>query len=144
MNAPAGYLHTSQLRVRYAETDQMGVVYHTHYLIWCEVGRTDLLRALGESYAQVEARGIFLAVADAHARYHGSARYDDLIEVRTRVDQVKSRTVTFAYEIFRLDPDPRRLVTATTMLIAIDSNGAPRTLPPDLLQRLNHALTSSL
>lgn len=144
MTAESTADHSStRLRVRYAETDQMSVVYHTHYLVWCEVGRTDLLRELGESYAEVERRGVVLAVAEAQARYHAPARYDDLIEVRTRVDGVKSRTVTFGYEIHRIEPGPpARLVTASTTLIALGPDGAPRLLPTDLKERLHAALAS--
>ena len=80
---------TTQLRVRYAETDQMGVVYHTNYLIWCEVGRTDLLRQLGATYAELERRGVYLAVSQAHIRFLGGARYDDLIRVRTTLGRVE-------------------------------------------------------
>jgi acyl-CoA thioester hydrolase len=86
---------TLDLRVRYAETDQMGVVYHTHYLVWCEMGRTDYIRQLGTTYAHIEARGTRLAVADAAIRYHAPARYDDLIRVATTLTDVKSRAITF-------------------------------------------------
>ncbi|MDZ7630965.1 MAG: thioesterase family protein [Gemmatimonadaceae bacterium] len=72
-----------ELRVRYAETDQMGVVYHSNYLIWCEVGRTELIRQYGHSYADIERLGVGLAVSDAALRFHAPARYDDLIRVTT-------------------------------------------------------------
>src|SRR5690606_1798658 len=85
--------HTTKLRVRYAETDQMGVVYHTHYLVWCEIGRTDFIRQLGVSYAELERQGLFLAVAEANIRYAGSARYDDPIRVETWLDAVQSRMI---------------------------------------------------
>jgi acyl-CoA thioester hydrolase len=130
-------------RVRYAETDQMGVVYHANYLVWCEIGRTDLLRELGATYAELERSGLRLAVADAQLRYHAPARYDDLVCVEAWIDRVQSRTVTFGYEIMRIEPAPtQRLVTATTRLIALDSRGAPRTLPADLVELLRrHAVT---
>lgn len=122
---------TSTLRVRYAETDQMGVAYHSHYLVWCEVGRTDLIRSLGPSYAAIENDGIRLAVAEAALRYRQPARYDDLIRVETRLERVQSRGVTFAYAIFREHADGERdlLATATTALIAIDHDGRTRRLP---------------
>src|SRR3954467_14760851 len=92
-----------EFRVRYAETDQMGVVYHTNYLVWCEMGRTDFIRAQGMPYAEIERQGVGLAVAELSARYHGAARYEDLIRVRTSLAEVRSRTVTFDYEITNAD-----------------------------------------
>jgi acyl-CoA thioester hydrolase len=128
------------LRVRYAETDQMGVVYHSNYLIWCEIGRTDYLRELGATYADLEKQGLRLAVADAQLRYHASARYDDLVQIETWIERAQSRALTFGYEIFRIEPTPRqRLVTASTRLIALDANGSLCTLPPDLLELFRHA-----
>src|SRR5437870_12750818 len=91
--------HEFDLRVRYAETDQMGVVYHTNYLIWCEMGRTDFIRARGMSYGEIEKAGVGLAVADLTARYHGAARYEDLVRVRTALAGFKSRAITFDYLI---------------------------------------------
>jgi acyl-CoA thioester hydrolase len=133
---------TSKLRVRYAETDQMGVVYHTHYLVWCEIGRTDFIRQLGMTYAALERDGLFLAVAEANVRYGGSARYDDAIRVDTWIENVQSRALTFGYRITREDDDggAARLATATTKLIALDGRGAPRALPPPLLGRFRALL----
>jgi acyl-CoA thioester hydrolase len=125
--------HTSRFRVRYAETDQMGVVYHANYLVWCEIGRTDLIRSLGPSYASLERDGVMLAVSDASLRFHAPARYDDLIAVETRVESVRSRTITFGYRI-RREVEPRdRLVSATTTLVALDRAGRPRSMPSSLL-----------
>ncbi|CAN5700977.1 thioesterase family protein [soil metagenome] len=130
---PDGVVHT---RVRYAETDQMGVVYHANYLVWCEIGRTELMRQHGYPYAEVERTGIRLAVADASLRYSGSARYDDAIRIVTRVSAVQSRTVTFSYEVWRDDDvGSALLVTASTRLIAIDEAGAPKRLPDDMIRR---------
>lgn len=129
-----------EFRVRYAETDQMGVVYHANYLVWCEMGRTELIRRRGDSYAELERAGVVLAVADASVRYHAPARYDDLIRVEAWVDQVRSRTVKFSYRISRAsdgEPDVR-LASATTTLIALDRDSRPRTLPPDLIERLGN------
>lgn len=114
----------------------MGVVYHTHYLVWCEIARTDFIRQFGTSYAQLERDGLLLAVADAHVRYIASARYDDLINIECWVERAQSRLVTFGYEIFRAEPGPRQLLaTAMTKLIALDRKTAPRTLPAELLAR---------
>ena len=117
-----------EFRVRYAETDQMGVVYHTNYLVWCEVGRTDFIRARGMSYADIERAGVGLAVSNLSARFHGAARYDDLIRVRTTLSEVKSRALTFDYEITRADTG-ERLVTARTALVSIDRHGRLVALP---------------
>lgn len=131
---------SSFLRVRYAETDQMGVVYHANYLIWCEVGRTDFIRAAGTSYAELEREGLRLAVADAQLRFIAPARYDDEIRVDTWVERAQSRAVTFGYEIFRIHPGPvQRLVRASTRLVALDSRGVPRTLPPAILEWFREA-----
>ncbi len=139
--APAGRRRASSfLRVRYAETDQMGVVYHANYLVWCEVGRTDFIRAAGTSYAELEREGLRLAVADAQLRFIAPARYDDEIRVDTWVERVQSRAVTFGYEIFRTHPAPeQRLVRASTLLVALDSRGTPRTLPTTLLEWFREA-----
>lgn len=130
----------SRLRVRYAETDQMGVVYHANYLVWCDIGRTDLIRALGASYADLERDGLLLAVADASVRYHASARYDDVIEIVTSLERVQSRMLEFHYEIRRVEPTPvTRLATASTRLVALGRDGAPRTIPPDVLAMFRRA-----
>lgn len=121
----------SEFRVRYAETDQMGVVYHANYLVWCEVGRTDLIRELGLPYAELERQGVLLAVAEAGMRFHGSARYDDRIRVETTVADVRSRSVTFEYRITNADTDAR-LVSAHTMLVALDRDARPARLPDHL------------
>ncbi len=123
---------TEPFRIRYAETDQMGVAYHANYLAWCEVGRTELMRGLGLTYAEMERRGQFLAVSEASVRYTGAGRYDDLIRVRTTLESLKSRTVTFTYEVERLEPSPGRLATARTTLICLDPGGSPRRLPEDV------------
>ena len=126
--------HCSTLRVRYAETDQMGVVYHANYLVWCEIGRTDYIRALGRSYADMERDGVTLAVSDAALRFVGSARYDDPIIVRTRLTALRSRGLAFSYRIEHAETG-RLLVTATTSLIALDRSGRPARLP-DVVQRI--------
>ncbi len=127
----------SLVRVRYVDTDQMGVVHHSHYFAWFEIGRTDFIRALGTSYAQLERTGLLLAIAEATVRYINGAHYDDLLVVRTRLERVQSRSVTFGYEVLRLEPEPNlRLATATMKLIALDRAGSTRTLPPDFRRLL--------
>ncbi len=136
------YEHCSEVRVRYAETDQMGVVYHANYLVWCEIGRTDFIRALGRSYADMEQAGATLAVSDASLRFLGSAKYDDRVHVFTRLDELRSRGMRFAYRIVHADTE-RTLVTATTSLIALNAEGKPSRMSPDIfdvLQRAQHYL----
>ena len=128
--------HDLELRVRYAETDQMGVVYHANYLVWCEMGRTDLIRRCGVSYAEMERSGVSLAVSELSARYHAAARYDDLIRVRTTVGEVRSRMISFDYLISNALTD-KRLVSAQTTLISLDRSGKPVALPPELRQLLS-------
>ncbi len=123
---------TSHVRVRYVETDQMGFAHHSNYFAWFEIGRTDFIRELGTSYAQLERDGLLLAIAEAQVRYHQPARYDDVLRIETRLERVQSRSVTFAYEVVREEPGPvTRLASATMKLIALGRNGAPRTLPPE-------------
>lgn len=129
------HVEESRLRVRYAETDQMGVVYHANYLVWCEVGRTDYIRRFGLSYAEMERRGLRLAVADASLRFLASARYDDDILVRTRLTAVRSRALTFGYEIRNAASDAV-LVTAATQLVSIDADGRLTAIWPELRAQL--------
>jgi acyl-CoA thioester hydrolase len=129
--APAPIFHDEEFRVRYAETDQMGVVYHTNYLVWCEVGRTGLIRARGMSYAEMERTGVGLAVSEVSARFHAAARYDDMIRVRTTLAEVRSRCIIFDYMITNAE-STQRLVTARTALVSIDASGRPVALPASI------------
>jgi acyl-CoA thioester hydrolase len=142
---PSG-AYTTEIRVRYAETDQMGVAYHAHYLVWCEVARTGLIRDLGRSYAELEKDGLILAVADARVRYHASARYDDRVRITCWPSSVQSRAVTFEYLLEKIEidgssPAPGKLATASTMLIALDKAGATRRFQPELYEVLRGAVT---
>lgn len=120
-----------EVRVRYAETDQMGRAYHAHYLVWCEVGRTRLMARLGTGYGDLEERGIFLPVSDARISYRRAAEYEDRVRVTTEVERVRSRTVTFGYELHRR-PDGTLLARARTELICVDADGRPRRMPDEL------------
>ena len=120
-----------ELRVRYGETDQMGIVYHAEYLVWCDMGRTEYIRRLGTSYASLEQAGTLLAVAEANLRYHAPARYDDMIRVETTLSDVRSRALTFEYLIC-LAGTGRRLVTARTLMVVLDSNSRPVPLPREV------------
>jgi acyl-CoA thioester hydrolase len=128
-----------EFRVRYAETDKMQVVYHANYLVWCEIGRTDLIRRLGASYAEVEKLGISLAVVDATIRYHAAARYDDMIRVRTVLLDARSRSVTFKYTIENAETG-LRLVTAQTTLASVNPQGKLVSMPEQLRKSLEAAI----
>lgn len=120
-----------QFRVRYAETDQMGIVYHANYLVWCEMGRTDLIRSLGMTYAEMERSGVALAVSDLSIRFHAPARYDDLIRVRTTLIDLRSRLVAFDYLVSNAETD-QRLATAHTRLVSLDPLGRPVAMPDQI------------
>jgi acyl-CoA thioester hydrolase len=127
---------TCQIRVRYAETDGMGVVYYGNYLTWFEVGRTDLLRQLGESYREIEENeGIYLPVVEAHCRYHRPARYDDLVDIVTRASRPSLARVQFDYELSRAE-DRILLASGTTLHVAVGRDGRPRRLPRKLRELL--------
>ena len=128
-------LQVTELRVRYAETDQMGVVYHANYLAWCDIGRSDLIRALGGmTYAEIERTGTALAVVEAHLRYVRPARYDDLIRLTTRVTAVRSRVVRFDYDIALADG--AAIATGYTTLVAMTPDGRGSCIPESLRQQL--------
>jgi len=118
------------LRVRYAETDAMAVVYHTNYLIWFEVGRGEYSRAIGADYRQWEGNGLFLPVVDLSCRYLSPARYGDMVVIATWVDEVRSRGLTFAYEA-RLQEDDRVLATGRTVHVCIDRSGRAVQIPAE-------------
>lgn len=117
------------IRVRYAETDQMGVVYHGNYFTWFEVGRVELCRQLGFEYKQMEIEDdSYIVVADAHCRYKRPARFDDLLLIRTRVLNAQRRTVKFGYEIVHQESG-ELLATGDTMHVICDRLGRPKSLP---------------
>jgi acyl-CoA thioester hydrolase len=126
---------TSRIRVRYAETDQMGVAYHGGYFAWFEVGRTDLLRGRGVTYRELESRDVRLPVIETGARFLRPVLYDDVIEVRTRVSDVSGARLRFEYEIHRQGTEGP-LATAFTSHAAVNGQGRPRRLPPDVLSLL--------
>jgi acyl-CoA thioester hydrolase len=120
---------TSRVRVRYAETDQMAVVYHANYFVWFEVARTDLLRQSGWSYRELEAEGLSLPVIEAHCEYRQPARYDDELEVRAEGRLASPVRIEFTYELIRLS-DGTALATGRTVHVGLDRDGRPRRLPP--------------
>ena len=119
----------SRIRVRYAETDQMGVVYHSNYFIWFEVGRVDLLRQLGFSYREMEQEdGCYIAVVDARCRFKAPARYDDEITIRTHLKNVRESLIHFGYEAVR-ESDGTLLAEGETTHIVTDASMRRRELP---------------
>jgi acyl-CoA thioester hydrolase len=128
-----------EFRVRYSETDQMGVAYHGHYLAWCEMARTEHMRRLGVRYRDLEEGGVRLAVSDAHVRFARSARYDDALRVTAWLTEAASRRISFGYRIERTD-DGALLATAETALISVDASGRPTRLPADVIAHLEGLL----
>jgi acyl-CoA thioester hydrolase len=131
--------HSTDIRVRYAETDRMGVVYYANYLVWCEVGRVEFLRALGRSYAALESEGVGLAVSEARVRYLAPARFDDVVRITTTLVGVRSRAVTFDYEITNAESG-LRLATAHTALVSIAGDGRLAAIPADFRAALDAVL----
>ena len=124
--------HEIELRVRYDEVDAMGLVHHSNYLRYFEVGRTELLRASGGCYRDMEDSGQLVVVVHVDCRYHRPARYDDLIRVRTRIEKVTAGKIIHAYEIARAN---EKLVTALVTLVVIDREGNPQRVPDALLEQ---------
>lgn len=120
---------TSQFRVRYAETDQMGVVYYANYYIWFEVGRSDFCRDHGFAYREMESQdGLYIIVAESRCRYKAPAKYDDEIMVRTRLKDVRRRVLVFGYEIYHAESQ-ELLAEGETVHVIVDRGGRARTLP---------------
>ena len=119
---------TSIVRVRYAETDKMGIVYYAQYFVWFEVGRTDWLRDTGWTYRDMEAEGLALPVIEAHCEYKAGARYDDEVEIRTSARLVSPVRLAFDYDVTRR-ADATLLVTGHTVHATVDRNGRPVRLP---------------
>jgi acyl-CoA thioester hydrolase len=123
----------SVVRVRYAETDKMGVVYYANYFVWFEVGRADLLRSLGWTYREMEHAGIALPVIEAHCDYRRPARYDDEIEIRPRGRMLSPIRMEFTYEVVRRG-DETVVASGRTVHAALDPAGKPCRLPDRIRQ----------
>jgi acyl-CoA thioester hydrolase len=120
---------STSLRVRYAETDQMGVVYYANFLVWFEIGRGDFCRQHGFAYREMEEQdGLYIMVAEVRCRYKAPARYDDEIDVRTRLRASRKRVLVFGYEIYRM-PDEELLAEGETVHVITDREGHARALP---------------
>jgi acyl-CoA thioester hydrolase len=136
---PRSVVNESRLRVRYAETDQMGVVYHANHFIWFEVGRVELLRQLGFSYRDMEQQdNCFIAVVDARCRYKAPARYDDEIIVRTWLKNIRESVIHFAYELVRVE-DGSLLAEGETTHIVADAQMQKTALPEKYMKVFREA-----
>jgi acyl-CoA thioester hydrolase len=132
-DTPTALIRRTTVRVRYAETDCMGVVYYANYLVWFEIGRTDWLRDTGQNYRTMEADGVQLPVIEVHCEYRRAAKYDDELEIRTRATLLTPVRIRFDYEIARRD---ETLVTGHTVHAALDSRGRPCRLPSGVRELL--------
>lgn len=128
--------HEFDVRVRYAETDQMGIVHHSNYLIWFEAGRSEYCRSKGFSYKEMEDEdNALMVVAESYVRYKSPAFYEDVITVRTRVGEIRSRSLRFHYEIHRKSDDVL-IAEGETMHVVTDREKRVRTIPPVYRDRL--------
>jgi acyl-CoA thioester hydrolase len=133
-------VNETRLRVRYAETDQMGIVYHSNHLIWFEIGRVELMRQLGFTYRDMERDdGRFIAVAEVKCRYRAPVRYDDEVVVRTRLKTVRDSVVNFGYELVRAD-NGTLLAEGETTHIVTDANMKVAALPDKYMKVFREAL----
>ena len=132
---PRPAMFEARLRVIYGDTDQMGVVYYANYLRYFEFARSELIRARGRSYQEIERGGSYLPVIEAHAQYRAPARYDDLLVIRIHVQQLRRASLTFGYEV-RRDGDPEVLCTGHTVHACLNAQGRPIRFPPALVELL--------
>jgi len=128
---------STTLRVRYAETDAMGIVHHAVYPVWMELGRSDLLRLAGQGYSEWEAQGVFIAVAELRVKYRAPAHYDEQVTIRTWVKEAGRRKVVFGYTVTR---DGVRLAEGETVHLVMGADGHSRILPDAMLALVNSAL----
>ncbi len=133
MGAGDGEFVEIPIRVRYADTDQMGIVYYGNYPAFFEVGRSEYMRQKGFPYRDVEEMGYYFVVVGLEAKYYGNATYDDIVIVKTRVSNLKSRGITFHYVITR---DGTLVVEGSTKHICVNSDKKPVTIPQKILEIL--------
>jgi acyl-CoA thioester hydrolase len=132
----------AQVRVRYAETDQMGVVYHSNYLVWFEVGRVELIRQMGLNYKQMEEEdGCGISVVDVHVRYRAPARYDDELVIETRLLAARGAVIKFGYRVLRV-ADGILLCEGETVHVCVGKNMKKVCLPPKYAERFAAHLIS--
>jgi acyl-CoA thioester hydrolase len=127
--------HAVEVRVRYAETDKMGVLHHSRYLVLLELARTEMLRRRGMTYRQMEDAGRFLVVAKAAIRYKGPARYDDVLRIETSLDRATLTRIEHSYRVLRKD-DGVLVAEAETTLACVDADGNVQRIPENLRQAI--------
>jgi acyl-CoA thioester hydrolase len=125
------------IRVRYAETDAMGIVHHAVYPVWMELGRSDFLRQLGQGYTEWESQGVMMSVGELRVKYRSPARYDEIVEVRTRLKEAGRRRVIFSYEIVR---EGTRLAEGESVHIVTGPDGRSRLMPEAMLTLIQRGL----
>ncbi len=126
----------TEIRVRYAETDQMGIAHHSNYLIWFEAGRSDLCRAKGFSYKDMEEEdNALMVVAESYCRYKSPAYYEDILTIRTKVGEIRSRSLRFIYEVYR-ESDATLVAEGETLHLVTDKDKKVRSLPDIYRKRL--------
>ncbi|MDP3804633.1 MAG: thioesterase family protein [Candidatus Omnitrophota bacterium] len=128
-------VHESEVRVRYQETDNMGVVYYANYLVWFEVARTEYFRSLGLVYRELEEKGIYLMVASAACLYKLPAKYDDIVKIRAWVPELKNSSLKFAYKLF---VGEKLIATGESLHVFTNVSGKP-TRMPDEVKNLFHS-----
>ena len=122
-------IHETELRVRYQETDNMGVVYYANYFVWFEVARTEYLRSAGISYRQLEDKGMYLMVAAASCQYRSPARYDDVVRVQAWISKMKNSSLDFAYKAHVGD---RLIATGESVHVFTNKSGRPVRIPKEM------------
>ena len=124
---------STKLRVRYQETDRMGIVYHSNYFIWFEIGRTELFKKMGISYHDLEKNGYFLVVTEVNCKYRAPATYDDEVEILTRLTELKNSALTFDYEVRKKEV---LITNGSTRHVFVDANGKITKVPITLFEAL--------
>jgi acyl-CoA thioester hydrolase len=124
------------VRVRYQETDQMGIVYYSNYFVYFEMGRIEFLRSVGISYAELEKENVFLAVADAHCKYRSPAVFDDLLVIKTCISMMKLARIEFSYEIRRVNEETL-IAEGSTLLACLGANKKPMAIPEKIRDALS-------
>ena len=127
-----------EVRVRYGETDQMGISYYANYFVWFEAARTEYFRALGLIYSEFEKQGIFLPVAEAHCRYVTPSSYDDVLTIRTVVSQIRQSSIRFEYHVLK-NHNPKPIATGYTIHVFSGTNFRPIRVPEALKSKVELA-----
>jgi len=130
--------HSTNIRVRYKDTDRMGVVYYGNYLTFFEVGRSEYMRELGFPYSELEGKGYTLVVTEAAAKYHGNVGYDSIVTVKTAITELKRVTMRFDYEI--ISEENNLLVTGHTVHACLNSSLKPIRMPADMIKKMEERL----